>query len=518
MLGAASAFVLMAAMTVGTMIAVPAGGSTASLITALWSLVLVALSRSLFLLVRRGGARADLALAEVERARGDLQVAAALRSDQLAFTTGLHDTAAATLLMVGLGQVKDREMMSDRARRDLEVLQVGHAGEQDAESDLGEKLEEGNSSAAHHGARVMPVFRSGSGIGRGRAGRCGHRGRQQRRTAQRRRCRRDPCAGLRKRRPHRDRGPRRRFRCPRRRGLRGGEFATRSTRGWSRSAERPPSGPLRVPAPSWNWTGPVPDLIGDRPSAEAFLRGLRIAVLVIGSTVLFTFSMVRSIPLYNPLWPQLVAFSTLAAVSVTEIVLVTRRAPWGAWRWPAVACVLSASALSTFSLPDGAVTTASDWAFGTVGWFGLILLLDQPLVFLVGFLVAQERIQVTAVIASNATGLAEVLNLITGSLGPIGFPLACGIAAAVLKQLAGTAERAAREAADIRTADVMAAQRHAQRARQYCRSGRRGDATAARTGRPQSGPRRQRRSTRLCDRGRAGCGDCSPRRTSSRHL
>ena len=128
-LGAASAFVLMAAMTVGTMIAVPAGGSTASLITALWSLVLVALSRSLYLLVRRGGARADLALADVERARSDLQVAAALRGDQLAFTTGLHDTAATTLLMVGLGQVTDGVMLADRARRDLEVLREGDAEE-----------------------------------------------------------------------------------------------------------------------------------------------------------------------------------------------------------------------------------------------------------------------------------------------------------------------------------------------------------------------------------------------------
>ena len=72
-----------------------------------------------------------------------------------------------------------------------------------------------------------------------------------------------------------------------------------------------------------------------------------------------------------------------------------------------------------------------------------------------------------AVLASPTTGFAEILNMITGSLGPIGLPLACGIAASVLKQVAGTAERAAREAADIRTANEMAGQRHAQRARQY---------------------------------------------------
>ena len=78
----------------------------------------------------------------------------------------------------------------------------------------------------------------------------------------------------------------------------------------------------------------------------------------------------------------MVAFAILVAVAVAEAVLLSAGRSWRGYRWAALGVVLVASALSIFSLPEGAVTTAADWAFGTVGWFLLILLLNQPLAWL----------------------------------------------------------------------------------------------------------------------------------------
>lgn len=118
----AGAVAVSAAMFTGTVLALPAGSGTATMVTAAWSLVVSLLARLMWQLVRRGGHRADAALADVERARRDRAVADAIRADQQLFSSALHDTAATTLLMVGL-RVADREMVAARASRDLTVLQ-----------------------------------------------------------------------------------------------------------------------------------------------------------------------------------------------------------------------------------------------------------------------------------------------------------------------------------------------------------------------------------------------------------
>ena len=67
---------------------------------------------------------------------------------------------------------------------------------------------------------------------------------------------------------------------------------------------------------------------------------------------------------------QFGAFAALTAVLATEAVLVVRQRPWGALRWPAVAVVLAASALSYLTLPDGKTSTTVDWLFGAANWVG----------------------------------------------------------------------------------------------------------------------------------------------------
>ncbi|MFJ6676585.1 sensor histidine kinase [Actinosynnema sp. NPDC091369] len=100
-----------------------------AVISQAWVLVATALSRAAWLLVRRAAERVDRVAAEAARARRDSAVAAAVRAEEREFAASLHDTAAATLLMVGSGQVRaDSAWLAAQARRDLDRLRSGGAG------------------------------------------------------------------------------------------------------------------------------------------------------------------------------------------------------------------------------------------------------------------------------------------------------------------------------------------------------------------------------------------------------
>ncbi|MFB9903040.1 sensor histidine kinase [Allokutzneria oryzae] len=113
---------LVAAYLAGAALAAPARWAEAVPL-AVWMLVEAGLSYGLYVLVRRGGRRADRAVAAQELVRRQAAIAAAVRADERAHLAALHDTAAATLLMVGAGVLNGRETwLAGQAARDLEVL------------------------------------------------------------------------------------------------------------------------------------------------------------------------------------------------------------------------------------------------------------------------------------------------------------------------------------------------------------------------------------------------------------
>ncbi|MER5264014.1 hypothetical protein ABTZ99_18275 [Actinosynnema sp. NPDC002837] len=114
----------------GLAVAVTAAGSADNdlLISQVWTLVAAGLSRAAWQLVRRAAEQADRVAADAARARRDSSVAAAVRAEEREFAAALHDTAAATLLMVGSGQVRrDSAWLAPQARRDLDRLRSGRA-------------------------------------------------------------------------------------------------------------------------------------------------------------------------------------------------------------------------------------------------------------------------------------------------------------------------------------------------------------------------------------------------------
>jgi signal transduction histidine kinase len=110
------------AFFVGVALADPVGWPGATRL-GLWMVAEALLSRLLWSLVGRGGRSADESAAQAEETRVRAEVESALRTDERTHAAVLHDTAATTLLMVGLGEVDQRSgWFRDQLDRDIAAI------------------------------------------------------------------------------------------------------------------------------------------------------------------------------------------------------------------------------------------------------------------------------------------------------------------------------------------------------------------------------------------------------------
>jgi hypothetical protein len=197
-----------------------------------------------------------------------------------------------------------------------------------------------------------------------------------------------------------------------------------------------------------------------RPIARELLLGLRIATTTIAGAVVLTASLPRKVDVHAPVVAQLVAYGALVLLLAIEVRLLVVGREWGRLRLPALAVVLGASILSTWTLRPEFLTTSTDWSFGTTGWLAVVLLFNRPLPQLIAVLGAHELVTVARAATLPGLDLDFVLNLVSGSIGTVGFPLACGIAVSAVRGIARTAETASAEAARIRNAEAVAVGLH----------------------------------------------------------
>lgn len=124
-LGLAAALGVTGGLVVGSVVATAGTHPVNILIASSWSIVAALLARLLWVLVRRGGVVADRVMADAEQARTSQRVAEAVRADERALANALHDTAATTLLMVGIGQIQHADgQLAAQVERDLAVLRT----------------------------------------------------------------------------------------------------------------------------------------------------------------------------------------------------------------------------------------------------------------------------------------------------------------------------------------------------------------------------------------------------------
>ncbi|MEU4449054.1 hypothetical protein AB0K14_06630 [Actinosynnema sp. NPDC050801] len=210
--------------------------------------------------------------------------------------------------------------------------------------------------------------------------------------------------------------------------------------------------------------------MGDEEARAQLGRGLRIATLmlaVLTVDVLGLVNLVRHLGSHDVPAAQFGALATLTAVLATEAVLVVRRRPWGALRWPAVAVVLVAAASSYLTLPDARVATTVDWLFGAAGWPILVVLLDRPFRTTLLFLVAHELLALANLLLFHDVSRGVLARFVTGSVTVFGLPLCVAVVAAVLGRIGTRAAESTRELERLRTARAVAEAAHRRRTQRF---------------------------------------------------
>ncbi|ASR35211.1 hypothetical protein BAY61_09670 [Prauserella marina] len=208
----------------------------------------------------------------------------------------------------------------------------------------------------------------------------------------------------------------------------------------------------------------------ERATREQLRHGLRVAMLVVTVVIVFGLSLsnlVRGLGTFPLPWAQLAAFAVLAAVLSGEAVLLVRKKTWNAARRVAVVAILTASALSYVTLPDGRTSTALDWAFGAANWVGIVVLFDRPFRSAVLFLLAHESVALANLVVVQGFSKEAFARFATGSVTVIGFPLCAAVVAAALGRIGSQAAAAAREVERVRTKEAVAVESHRRRARRF---------------------------------------------------
>ncbi|WP_432904111.1 hypothetical protein ACQP1S_06435 [Micromonospora matsumotoense] len=200
------------------------------------------------------------------------------------------------------------------------------------------------------------------------------------------------------------------------------------------------------------------------------LNGLRIALLIVAVVVQFGLSLppaLRRIGRADGVWLESAAYILLALVGVGGAFFVVRRRYFApSVRWLGVAAVLLASALVCMALPPEPLVRINHWYFGLIGWYGLFLLFDLPMVVITAFLATHLTMTMGVVVVVGAP-VVELASSAIQCVSVLGLQLGLGLAALVVRRVARSATESFRAAESIRTAEVAAALLHRDRERRY---------------------------------------------------
>jgi hypothetical protein len=164
---------------------------------------------------------------------------------------------------------------------------------------------------------------------------------------------------------------------------------------------------------------------------------------------------------YGSLPAQCAGWLVLALVIVVASERLLRGRPGPVLAWGLVAVTLAVSTAAAAGCPAGALLQ-TDWAWGTAGWTGVLVLLRRPLAQVAGFLAAQA-LATLAVLARDGLDRTTLAGFITVLAGSAAIQLVAAAAARRLDVTAREAARAGRAEAAAREHAVIAAELHAAR-------------------------------------------------------
>jgi len=462
---------IVTAYHVGTMLADPGGWLVDPSISA-WIAAEAALSWVLHRFVLRSARKADLIIERGARLRREVEIASARRAEEREYVAGLHDTAAATLLMVGSGVIARPETrLAEQARRDLlELRRSDEAalGETDLIPLLREVARTGDVRVTWRTPDTVTLPAADAvalsrGVREALTNVARHAGTD---NAEIRVSHDAELVSVEVTDSGRGFNPAEiaELRYGVRHSLRGRMIRTG---GLAEIESRPGHGTTVTLACFRAGRDPATD---DRAVIVAsFQRGLRRAVVLLSAAVLLILDLqhlLTSQAAYVDQWPQFVAWLGLLAVTVTAGVAAWRDRTLGRWRLPLLAVVFALSALATASIRPAYLLGWAHWSEGDAGWQVVLLMMDAPVSALAAALGAQYFMTFgQAALAGNAA--LSVTGAVSASWTVVAFQFSTAMIATVLRNIAAESARQIRATERLRTSEAIAVHLHADRSRRW---------------------------------------------------
>ncbi|WP_157239403.1 sensor histidine kinase [Catenuloplanes japonicus] len=456
---AGATLTIIAVYYVGATIADP-GGWLVDKTLGPWTAAEAALSWGLYRFVRRGARTSDRIIARAAELRRAAEIAGARRAGEREYLAALHDTAAATLLMVGSGIVAGREpWLSAQARRDLQEIHRSEDAAQGA-TDLIPLLRE---AAGHTQVRVswrtpeVLVLPSADAVSLSRGVRealtnvARHAGTDRAEI----RVRADG-ALVTVEIADEGRGFQINSINPQRYGVTRSLIERMTRIGGRARIDSTPGHGTTVTLTAGHDT-PAEDS-GDREViATSFQRGLRWAVIVMSLAILTLLDLPRMLASrasYEQFWPQLVTWSGLVAVVLVVAAATWRDRPLGRWRTPLIVLVFALAALATWSVRPEYLLGPAHWSEGDAGWPLVLLMMGARVPVFAVVLLAQYLMTFgQAALAWDAA--LSVAGAISATWAVLTYQLAIAMIAAVLRGMAASSARALHAAERERTAEAV---------------------------------------------------------------
>jgi hypothetical protein len=209
-------------------------------------------------------------------------------------------------------------------------------------------------------------------------------------------------------------------------------------------------------------------------TAARLLRAVHLAVLLSALAALFGLALpglLRNPSSYR--WPaaQFAGFAVLVCVAAVAGQRIRLNRPPGRSRWVLLAGVCAAWVVNIVDIAPSDPSTDAMWSTVPAVWFVLVLLLDQGFRVVTAGLSAALVASVAVFFAlnwSDHTSAAEILLLAVGSFG---YQVGVLLVAELLRRIAATQARSAREEERLRTASAVADALHRDRRRRYAELG-----------------------------------------------
>ncbi|HST67165.1 MAG TPA: ATP-binding protein [Mycobacteriales bacterium] len=228
----------------------------------------------------------------------------------------------------------------------------------------------------------------------------------------------------------------------------------------------------------WPAAGPTADPDGAPGSpaglgdviAARYRRGMDLVVILLVGSWHASNDLVAVVsrwPDYRWAPAEAAAWLALAAIGVAGGVRLWRRRTGRAGTWALAAAALGAGAVGTAGVPGPALFTAAGWAWGAVGWFGVLLLLRRPPRELVGFLAINSAVAVAVLAHDGELDRIGLARAATAVYGPAALQLTLLLAARAVAATARSAAALAAAEAGVRRRRQIADRLHADRRRRY---------------------------------------------------